>query len=440
MPGCLPIEDGIADGGRRVAWVESESEQVEMTTNEASQPPDRRTALLSSRSAMAFVILIGTVSLFSDMTYEGGRSLVGQFLKLLGSSATAVGIAVGAGEFLGYSIRLISGFAADRSGAYWRITVIGYCVQLFAMPLLAFVGQWQIAIGLLFLERIGKAIRNPARDAMLSYATKEMGRGWGYGLHEAMDQIGAFLGPVMVATALFVRGGSDLGIADYQAAFVLLFVPAVVAIAVLLTARSRFPRPRDLESKTPKVSATGFTRRYWLFVLASGFVGAGFVDFALMAFHFESVGTVADEWVPILFAVGMAVDAAAALVMGRLYDRIGFVTLVGAVALGAFFAPLVYFGSLPVVLVGIGLWGIGLSAQESILKAALASLIPIDRRAYGFGMFAVVFGIFWFAGSATMGFLYDRDVAYLVVFSVVLQLIALPIFYLARRAPSPAAT
>ena len=408
-----------------------------MSSNEDRPVSARRTALLSSRSAMAFVIMIGTVSLFSDMTYEGGRSLVGQFLKLLGSSATAVGVAVGAGEFLGYAIRLISGYAADRTGAYWRITVIGYCLQLFALPLLAFVGQWQIAIGLIFLERIGKAIRNPARDAMLSYATKEMGRGWGYGLHEAMDQIGAFLGPVMVALALFLRGGTNLGIADYQAAFALLFVPAVAAIVVLLTARSRFPRPRDLESKTPQISTSGFSRGFWLFVIASGFVGAGFVDFALMAYHFETVGTVVDEWIPILFAVGMAIDAAAALIMGRLYDRIGFVTLVGAVALGSLFAPFVFFGSLPVVLIGIALWGIGLSAQESILKAALAALIPIGRRAYGFGMFAIVFGVFWFAGSATMGFLYDRDVAFLVAFSVALQLIALPLFFLARRASSP---
>ncbi|HEX9550571.1 MAG TPA: MFS transporter [Candidatus Limnocylindrales bacterium] len=389
--------------------------------------------MITARSAMTFVVLLGSVSLFSDATYEGGRSLVGQFLQLLGSSAAAVGIAVGAGEFLGYALRLVSGYAADRTGAYWRITLLGYGINLLAMPLLAFVGRWEIAIALLFIERIGKAIRNPARDAMLSYATKEMGRGWGYGLHEAMDQIGAFVGPLSVSLALFLRGAGNAGLADYQAAFVILFVPAVIAVSLLLLARRLFPHPRDLESKTPRISAEGLGRTYWLFVIAAGFIAAGYADFALMAFHFHAIELVSDEVIPLLFAVGMAVDAGAALVMGRLYDRSGFAVLIVAVALGAIFAPFIYFGSLPIVVVGIALWGIGLSAQESILKAALAGIIPHERRAYGFGLFATVFGIFWFVGSATMGLLYDIEVGFLVAFSVVSQLLALPIFLVTRR-------
>jgi MFS family permease len=393
----------------------------------------RRTGVLTSTSAMTFVILIGTVSLFSDATYEGGRSLVGQFLQTLGSSGAAVGIAVGAGEFLGYALRLVSGYAADRTGAYWRITVLGYLINLTAMPLLAFVGRWQIAIVLLFLERIGKAIRNPARDAMLTYATAEMGRGWGFGLHEAMDQVGAFLGPMLVTIVLFLRGGTEIGADGYHVAFALLFVPAAIAIAVLVVARFLFPHPRDLESTTPKVGAAGLDRSYWLFVVASGFVAMGFADFALMAFHFRDVHLVSDRVIPILFASGMAVDAAAALILGRLFDRHPFPTLLVAVAIGALFAPLVFLGSLFVAVIGIALWGIGLSAQESVLKAALADLVPTERRAYGFGMFAMVFGVFWFGGSAAMGFLYDVNPTALVVFSVAAQLVALPIFVVNRR-------
>jgi MFS family permease len=397
-----------------------------------------RAALLSAGSAMTFVVLIGTVSLFSDATYEGGRSLIGQFLQTLGSSAAAVGIAAGAGEFLGYALRLLTGYAADRTGAYWRITLVGYAINLLAMPLLAFVGRWQIAIALLFLERIGKAIRNPARDAMLSYATAEMGRGWGFGLHEALDQIGAFLGPLLVTVVLFVRGGDEVGLGGYHQAFAVLFVPALLAITVLLVARFLFPHPRDLESKTPQIGASGLTRRYWLFVVAAGFLALGFADFALMAFHFRSTDLVADRVIPILFATGMGVDAAAALIMGRLFDRRPFATLVVGVTLGALFAPFVFLGSLPAVVAGIALWGIGLSAQESVLKAAIADLIPSERRAYGFGMFATVFGVFWFAGSAAMGFLYDGDPAALVIFSVVAQLVALPLFVMSRRSPAGA--
>jgi MFS family permease len=392
---------------------------------------------LAPRSAIAFVVLVGTVSLFSDATYEGGRSLVGQFLEILGSSAAAVGIAAGAGEFLGYGVRFISGYAADRTGAYWRIAFLGYALNLLAMPTLALVGQWQVAIALLFLERVGKGIRNPPRDAMLSYATTEMGRGWGYGLHEAMDQIGAFLGPLLVALVLYLNGGDHVGIAGYHTAFLVLIVPAIAAIGVLVAARHYFPRPRDLESKTPKVSTQGFDRRFWLFVIAAGFVAAGSADFALVAFHFQSIRLVADDTIPILFALAMAIDAGAALVLGRLFDRLGFGVLLVAVGVGAAFAPFAFSSSLPLVLVGLALWGIGLSAEESIFKAALTELIPPDRRAYGFGLYATVFGLFWFAGSATMGLLYDQAIAWLVIFSVTVQLVALPVFVLARRTGRP---
>jgi MFS family permease len=399
----------------------------------------RRTQILSASSAMTFVILIGTVSLFSDATYEGGRSLIGQFMQILGSSALAVGVAAGAGEFLGYALRFITGYAADKTGAYWRLTLVGYGIQLFAMPLMAFVGQWQIAVALLFLERIGKAIRNPSRDAMLSYATKSMGRGWGFGLHEAMDQIGGFLGPAMVAAILFFKGGSTdtLGIDGYHTAFLFLFVPATIAIALLIGARFLFPRPRDLESKTPRASAQGLTRRYWLYILGAGLIAAGFADFALIAFHFERTGALTSYLIPMLFASAMIVDAIAALVAGRLFDRNPFGTLFVAFALGALFAPLVFLGSLPLVLVGMGLWGIGLAAQESVMRAALADMVPITRRAYGYGLFATLFGVFWFAGSAIMGGLYDVNVTGMVVFSVVLQLAALPVFWLAKRSPAP---
>jgi MFS family permease len=401
----------------------------------------RSAASLSAGSALLFVVLIGTVSLFSDATYEGGRSLIGQFLAVLGSSALAVGIAAGAGEFLGYALRFVTGYAADRTGAYWRLTILGYTIQLFAMPLLALVGQWQLVVALLFLERIGKAIRNPARDAMLSYATKSMGRGWGFGLHEAMDQIGGFLGPTLVTIVLFVRGSGsgELTIDDYHTAFAVLFVPAVIAVGLLFFARSQFPRPRDLESKTPKLSAQGLRRRYWLYVVGTGFIAAGFADFALIAFHFERTGALPTYLIPMLFAAAMVVDAAAALIAGRLFDRRAFATIVVAFGLGAFFAPLVFLGSLPLVLLGMGLWGIGMAAQESVMRAALADMIPVDRRAYGYGLFSTLFGVFWLAGSALMGALYDVNVAYLVAFSIATQIIALPIFWLAWRAPDPAA-
>jgi MFS family permease len=401
------------------------------TTSVAPQGVPWRGALLSARSAMTFVVLLSLVSLFADMTYEGGRSLTGQYLKLLGASATAVSVVAGAGELLGYGLRFFSGYVADRSGRYWSVAFVGYTLNLFAVPLLALTGRWPSAAGLMFLERIGKGIRNPSRDAMLSHATQEMGRGWGFGLHEAMDSTGACLGPLFVAAVLaWSTGGAAL--AGYHTAFAVLAIPAALALGTLVVARFRFPRPADLESKTPKLSVHGFTAGYWLYVVAAGLVGAGYADFQLVAYHLKAAAIAPDQVIPLLYALAMGTTGVAALAAGRLFDRVGPVVLPAVVAAGVLFAPLAFLGSLPVVILGIVLWGIGLAAQESVMAAALADLIPIARRAYGYGLFHTVFGVFWFAGSVLMGVLYDRSPLALVVFSVGVQLAALPLFALAR--------
>ncbi len=191
------------------------------------------------RSAMMFVILMGVVSLLADMTHEGARSITGPFMAFLGASGTVVGFVAGFGELVGYLLRLPSGYISDRTGRYWTITVIGYLVNMLAVPLLALAGRWETAALLIVAERAGKAIRNPTRDAMLSHATLEVGRGWGFGLHEAMDQIGAMLGPLIVAAVLYFKG-------SYQTSFAVLLIPAILTIGVLLAARHLYPSPRDL--------------------------------------------------------------------------------------------------------------------------------------------------------------------------------------------------
>ena len=177
---------------------------------------------LNKSAAWKFIILVGVVSLFSDMTYEGARSITGPFLGSLNASATVVGIVAGLGEFIGYALRLVSGYLTDRLGKYWAITFVGYALNLFVVPLLALAGSWELAAVLILMERMGKAIRTPARDAMLSHATTEVGRGWGFGFHEAMDQIGAMLGPLIVAAVLYFNGG-------YRAGFAYLLIPAILA-------------------------------------------------------------------------------------------------------------------------------------------------------------------------------------------------------------------
>jgi len=383
-------------------------------------------ATLARGRAVKFIVLLGVVSLFADATYEGARSITGPFLGSLGASATIVGIVAGLGELVGYALRLLSGYLSDRTGKYWTITLFGYVVNLLAVPVLALVGRWEIAAALIIAERFGKAMRNPPRDAMLSHATSEVGRGWGFGLHEALDQVGAVLGPLIVSAVLFLKG-------TYQSSFAVLLVPAVMALSILIVARILYPTPRDMEAESQEPSTRGFSKVYWIYLAAVAFIAAGYADYPLIAYHFGKMSSVPRDWIPVLYAVAMGVDAVAALVFGRLYDRLGLVVMIGAVVLSALFAPLVFLGGFGLALVGVVLWGIGMGAQESIMRAAVANMVPADRRGTAYGVFNTGYGIFWFAGSALMGYLYDVSIPSLVAFSIAVQVVSIPILAVVKR-------
>ena len=379
---------------------------------------------ISHRTALRFVVLLGVVSLFADMTYEGARSITGPYLAALGASGAAVGLIAGLGELVGYALRLASGYAADRSRRYWAITMVGYGLNLAAVPLLALAGRWEMAAVLMIAERVGKAVRTPARDAMLSHATHEVGHGWGFGLHEALDQAGAVLGPLVVAAVLFSGG-------DYRTGFGILLVPALLALEVLTAAWRLYPRPRDLEVSTPEIAdGEGFPRAFWLYLAAAAAIAAGYADFPLIAYHFGKRSVVAPDWIPVFYAVAMGVDALAALLFGRLFDRHGLSVLIASTLLSAPFAPLAFLGGPSLALLGIALWGVGMGAQESILRAAIAGMIPPGRRGAAYGLFNAGYGLAWFLGSALMGFLYDASRAGLVTLSVATQLTALPLLLL----------
>jgi MFS family permease len=381
---------------------------------------------MQSRDALRFIVLIGIVSLFADVTYEGARSVAGPFLGLLGASALTVSLVSGGGELIGYALRLWSGRLADRTQRYWAITFIGYAINLLAVPLLAFAGQWPVAATLLILERAGKAVRTPARDAMLSYATTSTGRGWGFGLHEALDQIGATVGPLVVATAIVQSG-------DYRRGFAYLLVPALAALATLTLAWRMYPRPQDLEPADRSIAPAGLPRAYWIYLLGSAFVALGYADFPLLAFHFAQVDIVSPSWIPVLYSVAMGTDAIAALVFGRWFDRAGLRVLIVAIVLSAAFAPFAFAHRQAFAVLGSVLWGVGMGAQESIMRAAIATMTPTTRRATAYGIFNLGYGIAWFAGSAAMGWLYGHSLATLIAFSVIAQLLAVPCFLVAGR-------
>ena len=384
--------------------------------------------MIEPKRAWKFIVLLGVVSLFADMTYEGARSITGPFFVFLGGSAAVTGFIAGLGEFIGYAVRVASGYFSDRSHKYWAITIAGYAVNLLAIPLLAFTHRWETAAVLVVLERFGKAIRTPARDVLLSHATTQTGRGKGFGLHEAMDQIGALTGPLLVALMLYGKGG-------YAAAFGILLIPALLALGTLGAARLTFPTPEDFEPAPPPTDhAAGFPKVYWIYM---GFVAAsiaGYAHFQVISYHFKAAAVFSDVHIPLLFALAMAVDGVVALIVGRLFDRYGWIVLIGIPIFSIPITPLVFTKSATAAVAGVVLWGAAMGIQETVMRAGLAELIHAHKRGLAFGLFNAVYGLAWFLGSTVMGVLYTRSLTTIIVLSIGLELISIPILFSVRRA------
>lgn len=384
---------------------------------------------ISKSTALRFVVLIGILSLFADMTYvtyEGARSINGPYLAVLEATGAIVGVVSGLGELLGCVVRLFSGYFSSSTGRYWLFTGIGYVVNLLAVPLLALAGNWEAAAGLMIAERIGKGIRNPPRDAMLSHAGTVIGPGWAFALREGLDQTGALAGPLIIAAILYFKGG-------YPTGYAFLAIPAVLSLIVLSVGRAMYPRPRDLEVEETLARSDRLPRAFWLYLAAMALIAAGYADFNLISFHVEKASLASSAQIPILYAIAMGVSAISSLIFGPWFDRRGFSVLIFAAVLSAFFAPFAFLGGYALAIVGMVLWGIGMGIQDSLMSAPITAMVSADRRAYAYGIFNAVYGIFWFLGSVLMGVLYDNSILALVIFSIVIQLISIPVLLTVAR-------
>jgi MFS family permease len=379
----------------------------------------------NKKTAFQFIILMGVVSLFGDITYEGARSITGPYLAVLGASASIVGLVAGFGEFIGYGLRLVSGYLSDRTQQYWTVTIIGYGL-LCSIPLLAFAGYWQIAAFLIIAERMGKGIRTPARDTILSHATKQVGRGLGFGIHEALDQIGAIIGPLIFSAVFIFEGG-------YRKGFTILWIPALLCIATLLVARIKLPSPEKLETSGgptgQNIQGKGrLPRIFWFYALFSFFSVAGFVNFQIISYHFKVQSVISDVQIPIFYAIAMGADALVALIIGKTYDKIGLISLVSIPLLTL---PIPFFAfshSYGFAIIGVLLWGTAMGIHETIMRAAIADLTPIEHRGFAYGIFNTIYGVAWLLGSALMGLLYDFSILYLILFVVVMEAISVIVF------------
>lgn len=396
---------------------------------------------------MLFLILFGIVSLFSDMTHEGASSIRGAYLALMGASAGVIGFISGLGELIGYSMRYVFGKLADRTRKYWSMTILGYVLDVLAVPALALVGEngWIWACMLLVIQRMGKAIKKPAKDTIMSFAASQEGAGKSFGLQEMLDQIGAFLGPVLLYLVMLMDTEGDT-FRMYSFCFAVLAVPGAITIALLLLTRHKFPDPEQFEPEPKEYVPFRMKKSFILYIGGISCFAFGFIDYAIIIMHVSKVHTglatgltetsflVTEGTLPLLYAGAMLVDAVAALVFGHLYDRIGVKALVISTLISSVFAVFVFsMDSVPMLLIGVALWGAGMGAQESVLKAVVTSIVPKASRATGYGIFECSFGVSWFFGSWLMGVLYDVNISVMVAVSVVAQLAAIPLYCLSSK-------
>lgn len=397
--------------------------------------------------AMAFIVLFGIVSLFSDMTHEGASSIRGAYLSLLGASAATIGFVSGLGELIGYSMRYVFGKLTDRSKKYWGMTIAGYVLDIAAVPLLALVGEhgWVAACALLVVQRMGKAIKKPAKDTIMSFAASQEGVGKSFGIQEVLDQIGAFLGPVLLyLVMLFKTDGTTFEV--YAACFAVLAIPGAITLVLLIITRCKFPNPEHFEPEPKEFVPFKMKKEFILYIAGISLFAFGFIDYSIIIMHVsrtyshlasglsETTSLVSTGTLPLLYAGAMLVDAVAALFFGLMYDKKGVKALVWSTVISAPFAVFVFASdSVPVLLLGIALWGVGMGAQESILKAAVTSMVPKASRATGYGIFECSFGAFWFLGSWLLGVLYDVSIPAMIAVSVAAQLAAIPLYIASAR-------
>src|SRR5579883_678320 len=372
--------------------------------------------------ALRFIVCLGIVSLFADMVYEGARSVLGPFLQNLGASAAAVGFIAGFGEMVAAALRFFSGRLADRSRAYWSLTILGYGLTAVAVPLLAFALGWPMAFALVVAERAGKSLRGPSRDVLLSGATAQVGHGWGFGLHAALDQTGAVVGPLFVA-AMVARTH------HYGPALLSLGAPAIAMFAALAVARILFPHgAANAAPPAAPRTPSHLPRVFWLYAGAAGLLACGFADFPLLAFRWQQAGIARPSTIPLLYAAAMGMEGLTALGFGRLFDRYGAAVL----SLGTLFSmaalPLAFLGGLGAAVAAIVFWGCGMGAQDACLRSGIARVVSMDKRGRAFGIFNGIFGILWFAGSAIMGLLYGVTPLALVAFGLAMQAVAAAAF------------
>lgn len=402
---------------------------------DSTRPGESQSRGRNRLGPLGFIVWFGVVSMLADFVYEGARGIVGPYLATFGASAAVVGLVTGAGEAVALVLRLFTGPLSDRTRRYWPITIAGYAITVVAVPLLAAAQVFGQAAAAVIGERFGKAVRTPARDTMLAQASTGMGRGKAFAIHEALDQSGALLGPLLVAGMVAISG--------YRLGFGVLAIPGVLAMGALLVLRRVVPYPAAYDQPVAHGAPVGpavqpvdddasagwrFSGQFWGYTGFTALTMLGYATFGVLGYHLQVRHVVPDWQIPVIYAAAMGMDALAALGSGWVYDRFGLRGLVGLPVLAAG-VPFLSFTDAPVLVwAGALVWGVAMGVHESTMRAAVADLVPAARRGTGYGVFTAVYGLAWLGGAAIIGALYDTSMSALLTFVIATQVVALVAF------------
>jgi len=389
-------------------------------------------------SVIRIIILFGIVSLFGDMLYEGARSANGQYLELLGVSATLLGLVYGIGEFLGYALRLISGYLSDKTGRHWLFIFFGYAT-LIVVPIMGLTTNWQIIIILILLERVGKGLRGPPKDTVLSRAAEQGGTGLGraFGIQEAIDQLGAFSGPLIFSLAFFLSGQE--GIEGYQLGYMSLFIAFILLLAALSLVFKNYKHGNfDIDVITEENKKEKLTRHFWMFTLFASLTVMGLVNFSLIGYYLKAENILPDQAIVLLYSLAMIVDAAVALLIGNLYDSLkkrsgsksGGIIVLAFVPIITLMIPFFGFsGTVIGAVIGMVLFGTVMGAHETVVRSSIADLTSFHKRGTAYGVFFTAYGISFLIGSTMMGSIYDNfGTIYIGIAVATVEILSLMVF------------
>ena len=369
--------------------------------------------------------MFGLISLMGDIIYEGARGVIPPYLEFLGATALIVGLAGGFGEFLGYAFRLASGYLADKTKAYWLFIFIGYGL-LIVIPLLSMVKFWLIAVMLIIVERIAKGLRAPARDTLISITTRGLGLGKAFGLHELLDQIGAILGPLIITVVMHYT------LNDYSSAFTILYIPYIVLMLIVVYAYKSLSKLTTKEVLLKDIggvkSKLQISRGFWLYTIAVLLNTMGLVHISLILYELSFI--IAAWLIPLTYMLVQAIDAIVAPTSGTLYDKLGWRVLIAPFILSIVPSILVFSKSTTTLIIASIIFGVILGMQESIYRAAVADMVPLESRGLGYGIFNAAYGLGFLISGSIFGLLLDLNLPFIgCTYAIASQIVATLLLY-----------